>query len=65
MVRFFYKREMYLLIVLFLICIVGEEDCYCQFLSVNRYILKIADIFGVTVDIFEKSLIYFELRRYI
>ncbi|AIW82779.1 hypothetical protein bwei_0100 [Bacillus mycoides] len=30
---------------------------YCHFLSVNRYISKIADIFGVAVDIFEKSLI--------
>ncbi|QBJ65098.1 PadR family transcriptional regulator [Bacillus anthracis] len=31
-------------------------------MSVSRYITKIADIFGVTIDILQKSLIYLELR---
>lgn len=35
----------------------GTAYFYCRLLSVSRYNLKIADIFGVTVDIFEKPLI--------
>ncbi|PNU10897.1 hypothetical protein C2L96_20670 [Bacillus cereus] len=31
----------------------------CRKMSVSRYITKIADIFGVTIDILQKSLIYF------
>ncbi|KZD74303.1 hypothetical protein B4120_4384 [Bacillus cereus] len=41
-----------------LFLLMGKGLPVCRFLSIDRYIKKIVDILQVTIDMFEKSLIY-------